>query len=494
MPKFDLVGESYTAADPALDNQEAINWFLEPSMTEGAKTSGALLGAPGCIAAVTSSYSGEVRGAWSFNQGTQALWVIGNQAVLMTIATPATATSLATFTLATVGTLNTLSGKVCMRDNGIAKIVACVDGQNLYAYNITTKAFTTITDPAFLGASRIAFIDGWLIFNQPGSQGFYVSPNYWDGTAKFDATYIAFKDDFSDALVSLIENQRQLWLIGSQTSEVWYNAGGQYFPFSRLEGAMIQTGCAAAQSLCRFSDGLIWLGRSDRGENLVVMTKGYQIEPISTPAVAYAIAQYPVIDDAFGYVYTEEGHSFYVLTFPTADVTWAYDLNTQKWHKRARYDTTTGAFRRHRSNCYLSFAGQRLVGDYANGQIYRMTRQAFMDGPDPLVSMRRTPHVWDGGERNRVTQFRLELEFRKGPGTSTGQGSDPHALLRWSNDGGNTWGNWRLLPMGKIGEYKRRSIARRLGSGRDRVYEIRVSDPVNRDLVGATLRGDATAA
>jgi hypothetical protein len=494
MPKFDLVGESYVAAAPAMDNQEAINWFVEPSITEGARTANALLGAPGCIAAVTSSYAGEVRGCWAFSNNTQALWIIGGSAVLMTIAAPATASAPAAFALSTVGTLSSTTGKVCMRDNGLGKIVACVDGSNLYAYNIGSKVFKTIVDPAFLGATNIAFIDGWFIFNQPSSQGFFVSPNYWDGTKAFDATYIAFKDDFSDSLISLIENHRQLWLVGSQTTEVWYNAGGQYFPFSRLEGAMIQVGCAAAQSLCRFSDGLLWLARSERGENLVVMAKGYQVEPVSTPAVSYAIAQYPVVDDAFGYVYTEEGHSFYVLTFPTADVTWVYDLNTQKWHKRARYDASTGTFRRHRGNCYLSFAGQRLIGDYNSGQIYRLSRQVYVDGPDPLVSMRRTPHVWDGGDRNRVRQSRLEIELRKGPGIVTGQGSDPAILVRWSNNGGMTWGNWHTVAIGKIGEYNRRSIIRRLGAGRDRVYEFRVSDPVNRDLVGATLRGDTTTA
>jgi hypothetical protein len=33
---------------------------------------------------------------------------------------------------------------------------------------------------------------------------------------------------------------------------------------------------------------------------------------------------------------------------------------------------------------------------------------------------------------------------------------------------------------------------RRLGQARDRVYEVSVSDPVKRDVVGATLYAEAT--
>jgi hypothetical protein len=492
MGAFAFVGSSYTAADPLQDNQESINWFVEIDRDSDAKSPVALLGAPGCVSAVTSAYSGEVRGAWVLPGNTQCLWVIGNKAVLMTITTPATGTSLAAFSLQTVGTLSTSTGQVCIRDNGVGGVTLIVDGPNGYVYTIATKTFKQIADAAWLGADRVAFIDGWLVFNQPGTQKFYTSPLYWNGSGGFDATYFALKDSSSDNLVTLIENQRELWLIGERTTEVWYDAGGQYFPFSRLQGATLQVGCEAKHTVVRTGQGLVWLARSERGENVVVMTEGYQYGQISSPAVAYAISQYDYVADAFAYIYSEEGHEFYVLTFPTAGVTWTYDFTTQQWHKRARFNTSTGLFERHRSNCCVNFAGQRLVGDYSNGQIYRMSRKIYADGPDPLVSLRRTPHVWDKGERNRVSQSRLQVEFR--PGVDTDPSLNPQMMLRWSNDGGSNWSNTDYIPMGKIGETTRRAIRRRLGAARDRVYEVRVSDAVNRDVVGATLRGEATQA
>ena len=118
-----------------------------------------------------------------------------------------------------------------------------------------------------------------------------------------DGTYYALKDNASDNLVAVFENGRQLWLIGEATTEPWYNAGNPTFPFSRLSGGLIQIGCSAPQSVARTGPNVIWLGRSERGENSVVMVKGYQFEHISNFAISYALTQYTVVNDAIGYVY-----------------------------------------------------------------------------------------------------------------------------------------------------------------------------------------------
>src|SRR5574337_1094894 len=404
--QWGFVGPAYEAANPAQDSQKLINWYVEFDGNENnplqpgvvgaeAKVALGLLGVPGLIA-LNTQFAGPVRGAWVLPGNTQALFVIGNQLVLATIAAPASSAAKAKLSFRAIsGVLNTSSGPVKIRDNGAGKIAVIVDGPYLYVYNVTTQTMTVSSDPAWLGSNTVAEIDGWFIFQQPGTQKFYTSPVYWNGTDPLDGTYYALKDDAPDNLVAVIENGRQLWLIGEATTEPWYNAGGATFPFSRLEGAMMQIGCAAPQSVARMGQNLIWLGRSERGENSVIMTSGYQYEAISNPAMAYAVNQYPVISDAIGWVYSEEGHQFYVLVFPTADVTWVYDLTTRMWHERASFDPVLGQFHRQRVNCLVHFAGMQIGGDYANGRIYWQTRKAYADDQHPLVAVRRCPHVWD---------------------------------------------------------------------------------------------------
>lgn len=506
MSQWGFVGPAYRAANPVQDDQRLINWYVELDGNENnpmqpavigaeAKVAFGLLGVPG-LKALTTAYSGQVRGAWVLPGNTQCLFVIGSQLILATISSAATSTTPASlnFTQVSGGTLNTSSGPVKIRDNGAGHIAVIVDGPTLYVYNVTTQVMTVSSDPAFLGSNTVAEIDGWFIFQKPNSQIFYTSPVYWNGVAPFDGTYFALKDDCPDNLVAVIENGRQLWLIGEATTEPWYNAGGATFPFARLEGGLMQIGCVAPQSVARSGPDLIWLSRSERGENAVIQVTGYQYKVISNPALSYAMTQYPVISDAIGYVYNEEGHEFYVLIFPTADRTWVYDTTTGMWHERLSFDPASGNFHRQRLNCLVNFAGMRIGGDYINGRIYQQSRQYYADDSYPLVAIRRAPHVWDKDDRHRVVHSRLQLDFFPGCGLATGQGQDPQVMLRWSDDGGQSWGNEHWTSIGQMGDTKHRAIWRRLGSSRDRVYEARISDPVRRDVAGASLQIAGTKA
>jgi hypothetical protein len=107
----------------------------------------------------------------------------------------------------------------------------------------------------------------------------------------------------------------------------------------------------------------------------------------------------------------------------------------------------------------------------------------------PIRRLRRAPHV--AQEDTRVFYRAFELDLERGIGLATGQGSDPLVMLRLSRDGGHTWGEPLLLEAGRMGDYTRRLLARRLGHGRDVVFEITVSDPVAWSIVGAWLELDA---
>jgi len=360
----------------------------------------------------------------------------------------------------------------------------------------TLPVWTQIFDPAFLGASRVAYIDGWWVFNKPGSQTFYT--NYPAFGIAFSGTYFALKDAYSDNLLSVMEHKEMLWLIGDKTTEIWYDAGGANFPFSRLTGTLIQAGCMATASVARICssegvEGLIWLGRDERGENKIIHTQGFQYNVVSSPAFSAEVSQYPVTYDAIGYTYQEDTHEFYVLTFPTADTTWCYDTQSGLLHKRLSYDPYTQQYHRHRSNCYMNFKSMRIVGDYQNGALYQMTRDVQNDAGWPLLAQRRSPPIWDKGQRGRVFMASLQLDFSSGVGNASGLGAAPQCSLAISRDGGKTFGQRTYRPIGKAGKYKTRTMWRRLGFSRDCVVDLQVIDPVKRDLIGVTLKAFSSA-
>ena len=71
--------------------------------------------------------------------------------------------------------------------------------------------------------------------------------------------------------------------------------------------------------------------------------------------------------DAEAYTYTEDGHYFWVISFPTADATWVYDVTTKLWHERAWL--SGGTLHRHRSRGHAYVFGKHLVGDWETGTI-----------------------------------------------------------------------------------------------------------------------------
>lgn len=445
---FGFAAGANRTANPYQDSQECINYYPELSPSRESKVAVSLLGRPGLIQLAADPNGGApgnqsskwpaassvtnlpVRGFWVLPGYTTALAVIGATCYLVKQLTQGTTTTPGVISLTNVGTLSTFSGPVKMRDNntsaGSSASVLIVDGQFGYTYGILTGTFAQINAAgftAFNNPSTVAYIDGWWIVGCTGSQQFFTNSPIYSNT--WNSTFFSLKDGASDNLVAVMENKEELWLLGERTSEIWYNAGATNFAFQRVGGTLQQIGCKAPYSVSRFKvggeDSLIWYGRSERGENVIVRTQGFNASVVSTNAVSDAIATYNTTGDAVGYCYEEDGHSFYVLTFPSADKTWVYDASLPPelaWHQRLSYDPYTSSFHRERPNAFMNFAGMRIVGDYQNGAIYQMTRAAYTDGGWPILSRRRSPFIWDAQNRRRVHMTDLQVEFAPGVGNS----------------------------------------------------------------------------
>lgn len=481
MADFGFVGAAYQAASITQDDQALINWYCEidptkadnPNTTENESQRGvmALYPCPG-LEQVAQLVSGEVRGLLTLPGGDTLLAVSGP--TLYSIDTSYTATS--------VGTLNTNTGIVTITDNGVAAYLT--DGTYRYSYVWGTGVFTVQKDGPFTAGGDCDEVDNYIIYNNPGT-------NQWGCTDVGDVTSnplnLGSKIGSADNIVSLIVDHRQVLLLGEQYSERWIDVGSFPFPFAIIPGSSMQHGCQAPNSVARLGEGIAFLALDTRGNATVVMWGAANPQPlrISTYAIENAIQGYSVTSDAIGYTYTQSGHEFYMLTFPTEDVTWCCDLSTQLWHQRAWRHPTNGTYHRHRSNCAAVFNGGIIVGDFENGKLYRFSQTTYTDNGDPLPCVRRCRHLTNDLKRQYFHD--LQIQFQPGVGLQTGQGSDPEFILRWSNDGGFTWGNDHLVKIGKAGKYRNRAIKRRLGWARDRIYEVVVTDPVYRVVVSANL-------
>jgi hypothetical protein len=478
MPEFGgFVGPAYESRSKYQDAQRSINLYPEIDPTPGAVSVMALMPTPGMrefidIPTLASITARPVRFAHvPPSRPDLAVIAVGNQ--MVTILPSGASYTTTTFELSS----NT--GPMVAADNGTDIIVS--DGPNWYSVGIESLTIAKIADPNVTGGYP-TFLDGYIISNRPDTAQFY-----WSGlrALTWDGLDFATKEAWPDDLVTPWAEHRELWLLGTQTSEVWYNSGNtDNNTFERNQGAFMQHGCAAPFSVSRLGDTFAFVATDERGAAMIVVANGYAFKTISTPALDYEMSNYETVADAIAFTYRASGHEFYQVTFPTANVTWVYDITTNMWHQRAGRDSL-GNLTRHRANCVMTYRGLTIVGDHQNGKLYELTDDVFKDGTDPIERIRRCPHILD--DRKQVRYQELQVEFEPGVGIQTGVGSDPQAMLRWSDDGGSTWSNEHWTTIGAVGAYKNRARWTRMGAARDRVYEVRVSDPVKTVIIGATL-------
>lgn len=456
-----LFGVGNVGKSPNVDAQKRTNLYVEIQQ-DPEKGKLTLYPTPGLLTFVNFGASPS-RGIYKKDN---FLYVV-NQATLWQVANDGSMTN--------VGTLLTSSGRVDITDNGTQILV--VDGPNGYIYNTTTLAFAQITAPGWAGGGTCAFLNGYFIVTRPNTGQFAISALY-DGLS-WAALDFATAESNPDNLVRVMADNGQLCLFGPETTEFWGDSGALDFPFARVGAAAIEWGLAATWTLCKFMDSLIFLRRNRLGAVQVCTLSGYNATPASNPEMDYIFSQYTATSDATAFSYMISGHPVMQINFPTPNESWLYDGLTKAWSK---VGYGTDVITRHRAEIQQNFLDRSYVTDYSNGKLYYFKSGVLTDDGAPIARELITRHqsvgAWSVFDE-------VWLEFEAGNSDLTGQGSNPMVMMQVSKDGGHDYGNEYWVPMGKIGEYRRRAVFRRLGRARDWVFKFRITDPVKTVFVAA---------
>lgn len=344
-------------------------------------------------------------------------------------------------------------------------LIITTSGSEIYAVNGTEFVDLSATT-IISGAAGVTYQDNYLLYVGKNNQ------DIWSSEPGQPLTYLG--ESFSlvnsrpDNCTGIVNANRETWAFCETSAEVYYNAGNATgFPFSRNPAGVVERGTLASRSLAAYDQRVFWLGDDYR----VYANNGYQAVPISTVPIEVAIGALSTRRSAEAFIYTQEGHTHYVLTFP-GQATYVYDITTGLWHERVSYGRSDWRARGH-----AVWISGDYVGDAENGSIYELATDEYTEAGATIVREMVSPPFHGG--RQRLFFGRLELDLQNGVGLEGAeQGSSPQIMLSWSNDGGRTYGTelWRSL--GASGRYRWRTVWDRLGSDFDRVYRLRLSDPV----------------
>jgi hypothetical protein len=297
---------------------------------------------------------------------------------------------------------------------------------------------------------------------------------------------------------------RRLFLFSQNFTEVWENQGiGSNLPFRRNNSLLMEYGCAALGSVRVGFDRMYFLAQDKDGLGAVMQVSGSESIPVSTRALDVQLANYastPMVGiaDATGILLKENGFIFYRLNFTLANHTFVYNVTqsdpttdaTKFWHEE---EVLNGD--RHPAQTHVYFGGNNYYGDYLNPTLYLVDSALSTNNGEAIRRMRiGRPFVPETYQRLRVDRFHLDLlqgnvqnmsnitnlilltQSGQDITTESGEnllieeevelvpGGAPVVFLQLSKDGGQTFGNQLLAPMGQIGQRSFRTVWRKLGT------------------------------
>lgn len=347
--------------------------------------------------------------------------------------------------------------------------LAVTAGGVLKVMDRSGTSFATVAN--YPGGPRIDVLNEYLLCTEPNTGRFW-----WSAVGDADdlpALNFATAESSPDNIICPIVTNEEVLLIGLDGSEIWHATGGDEV-FSRR--AIIEVGSRSPYTPRRLDNSVFWVGSSEEhGQGIVYRLNGYTPSRISNRWVEEKLASVD-LTQAYGFAMYDQGQAQYWLQCPGLDTTLVYDVMTSAWFESA--ELVAGDFTRHRADMHVYHGDTHIMGD-ADGKLYKLDRDAHTNAGDTLARARIMPNITSATNRRlRFAELECICDVATG-GT---------LLVRWSDDNGENFGSWHQISLGATGNYKHRVRKLAMGSARNRVFELRVTDDVAWNPIDVIVR------
>lgn len=343
----------------------------------------------------------------------------------------------------------------------------------------TTVVQTTTLPVGLTNFSTVTVLAGRAVLVGFGNDRFYYTGI--DDASVIDALDFFTAESNPDLLVAGVADHGDLLLFGTRSLELWQPTSDPDEPFARNRGANIDVGAVSWMCIRPLDNTVYWVGQDQQGFGVLWKLNGYTPVRVSKQNVEEALQSVASLANATAYTYQQGGHSFYCLTVPGLPTTWCLDVATGEWHERCEW--VAGTYAQHRGRFHVFVFGRHLLCA-ADQFIYEIRADVNNNAGDILMRERITPHSALPGEV-KLTYGPLVVTCIVGKGKPGG--GEPLMMLCYSEDGGETYCNWKTKSIGVAGERKNRVKFERLGASRDRVWHFRCTDDTPFALVAAEV-------
>lgn len=332
---LNIVGSSIFGRYPKINIEKTYNMFISDNW---------LVPYSGYQIAIPPSYFGnatEGRGIFTSTKFNRLVVVQGSNVYLVNIDFSQEFDDVTNFQVILIGNLHTQTGVVYIAENNKPQI-GISDGTFFYIYDPSlTPSFRTISlnfTPGYL-----TFHDTYFIlaasqdntYNPPANNTWRLSDQN-DGTSwpstSGNVGLLQSKPDNVQAVVRFPSKGNMIFVMGSITTESWFDTGAQLFPYQRNNQFNIDYGCIQPATVAYMDEIVVWLAQNEKSGPVIVYSNGGMPKKITTDGIDYlfSILQNPA--DSQGFLFRQDGHLLYHINFYTDNISLFYDFNTDKFY------------------------------------------------------------------------------------------------------------------------------------------------------------------
>lgn len=378
-----------------------------------------------------------------------------------------------------IGRLDTFVGDVFIAENNAGQ-VGFSDGLGIYIYDSASGT------P--LERAAIDFTPGYLDFKNTRFLCADVKGSEWRLSEEnnglvwpFDRQHVGqfqAKADNALAAVSVPGAGNLVLVMGKTVTQLWTDVGAQIFPYQLNQAVNIDYGCINPASIAKNERIVAWVGVNEKSGPVIMYMSGDREHRISTDGIDFQLSDLKKPENCYGYMFRQDGHDFYIITWPTDNLTYAYDFNTDKFYTLCDQEMNAFIPKRiaffNNEYYFVSIIDGNLYKlstdfdnfDYGNGRVFEM----------PRVRVCRTVLAPDGEmSQSQFVAGYAGFTVEQGQFTYVSGDTDniPRIDMRVSKDGGVSFGSDVSVIMNPQGIRQNRCMWWGLGMANDLVHQVR---------------------
>lgn len=304
-------------------------------------------------------------------------------------------------------------------------------GNGVKAYNYdTATGLVEITDGDF----PIPFVKGWAYLDGTvyvGTPDAEIHGSDINDPVNWDPLNFLTAQIEPDRGVALAKQLVYVVIFKQWSTEIFYDAANATgSPLGPVQGAKVNFGCVAADSVQSIDGILIWVCTNQSASTQVIKMEGLKAEIISTDPVERLLDNVD-FTTVYSLQFKNIGHRFYIFTSVVSNLTLVYDLDEKLWHQ---WTDSNGDYFPFSSVTYDSTTLRHQFQHESDGWIYLANESYYTDNGDPITADIYTPN-FDGGtyRRKQLNVMKFVADQASGSVLQVRHNDSDYGVDQWTN-------------------------------------------------------------